>query len=192
MAESTAEFFDLLSPIQPMLEAYCRRVLENGNELEDVLQSAMFHAFQKRAGFQPGGNFKAWVFKFVVYECLNANRRCRRAGLRAELDPEEIGVFAPPEGLDEAYEELLSNPAAILNHCSDAVAHAVQDLPVHERNAFLLRALGGFSYREISGLLDLPMGSVMGYLFRARNRLRQTLSREVHAGRGLPARGGGA
>jgi RNA polymerase sigma-70 factor (ECF subfamily) len=182
--EPKHDFIEMLRPLRASLEGYSRRLLLNASDVEDVLQSALFHAFQKWDDFQAGTNFKAWVFKFVTHECLNANRRSRKIVPLESIEEVEVGVFAAPEGLHESYETLLSQPSLVLEQCGDALYHAVRNLSDIERSVFLLRAVGDFSYKEIADLLNIPMGSVMGYLFRARNRLRHALCAE--AGRVAP------
>jgi RNA polymerase sigma-70 factor (ECF subfamily) len=62
---------------------------------------------------------------------------------------------------------------------ADALRQAVKSLPEAARAVLVLREFGGLSYREISGVLDVPIGTVMSRLNYARNRLREVLSSEM-------------
>ncbi len=64
----------------------------------------------------------------------------------------------------------------LLDHLDDTLTAALEKLPTPERAVLLLRAIGEFSYYEIHGLLSIPVGSVMGYLSRARKKLRVSLA----------------
>jgi RNA polymerase sigma-70 factor (ECF subfamily) len=75
-------------------------------------------------------------------------------------------------------------PEVVLEHLDQVVAEALDKLPPLERAVLLLRAIGDFSYQEIHELLSIPVGSVMGYLSRARQRLRISLG-EYAAEQGL-------
>jgi RNA polymerase sigma-70 factor (ECF subfamily) len=63
----------------------------------------------------------------------------------------------------------------VLEHCDDAIAVAVRELPELERHVLLLRAIAGLAYREIAEVLEVPLGTVMSYLSRARERMRRQL-----------------
>ena len=63
----------------------------------------------------------------------------------------------------------------MLDTMEDKVKESVVALPDNERQVFLLRSMAGFSYEEIAKILDMPIGSVMGYLARARIKLREKL-----------------
>jgi DNA-directed RNA polymerase specialized sigma24 family protein len=69
---------------------------------------------------------------------------------------------------------LLEGPDGVLEHLDGPLADALGELPAAERAILLLRAVGEFSYEEIHELLSIPLGSVMGYLSRARLKLRRS------------------
>ena len=63
----------------------------------------------------------------------------------------------------------------MLQHCDEALAGAISLLNPLERSVLLLKAIGGFKYREIADIAGVPMGTVMSSLARARERLRHQL-----------------
>jgi RNA polymerase sigma-70 factor (ECF subfamily) len=176
-------FLALLRPLQRPLEVYCRRLLRDPAQAEDVLQEAVAQAFAKFDSFAPGTNFRAWVFRFATLEALARNRK--REPYPWGDAPAEVAA-EPPGGWPASEAELaalLGDPDSALDHFEDPVARAVRELPAPERAVLLLRAVGEFSYKDIHELLAIPLGSVIGYLSRARQKLRQALAGYA-AGRG--------
>jgi RNA polymerase sigma-70 factor (ECF subfamily) len=169
------EFIARLRPLQRPLEVYCRRMLRNPSLAEDVIQSAVAEAFAKY-GRDEVRNFKAWLFRFVTLEVFNRNRKHEPISLGdvpADLSADESwGFVIRPEDFDA----LLNDPDSALEHFDDLIVGALQGLPAVERAVLLLFAVGEFRYREIHELLSIPLGSVIGYLSRARQRLRLALA----------------
>jgi RNA polymerase sigma-70 factor (ECF subfamily) len=165
-----------LEPLRGGLEAYCRRTLRDPGEVGDVLQAAVANAFRDFQLYVEGTNFRAWNFRYLNGEILNANRRAgrlpRTIGSLAELPVEETWQMARDEPLAEA---LRNDPEAVLDQCDQVLAEAVRDLPAQEQAVLLLRAVGEFTYREMAEILGIPLGTVMTCLSRGRLRLRQRL-----------------
>jgi len=168
------QFVRHLEPLQGALEAYCRRSLRDPGEVRDVLQSAIANALRDFHLYAEGTNFRAWIFRFVNYEILNRNRAFRRHRA-AEWPAEPTREPQLPQFDDADYQALLREPDRILDHCDDALASAVRELPELERQILLLRAIAGLAYREIAEVLDVPLGTVMSYLSRGRERVRSKL-----------------
>ena len=177
-------FLALLEPLQRPLEVYCRRMLRNRSMVEDVLQSAVAAAFAQFDRYTEGTNFRAWVFRFVTLEVFNRNRKHEPvffAEVPADLLAEESWALVASE---DVFTAMLKDPDVVLEHFDDAVVGALEELAPAERAVLLLRAIGEFSYKEIHELLAIPLGSVIGYLSRARKRLRIALA-DYAAERGL-------
>ncbi|MEX0701779.1 MAG: RNA polymerase sigma factor [Planctomycetales bacterium] len=180
-------FLSHLEPIQPALSAYCRRVLIGGNEVADVLQSAVVNAYRDFDLYAEGTNFRAWMFRYVSYEALNRNRAASRR--RSAALPADLAAEVADAGWDESLmDRLLDDPEIVLDQCDDAIAQAVLELPDTERSIFVLRAVGEFKYREIAEILEIPMGTVMGLLSRSRDRLRCRLVEYARTHGLLPGR----
>jgi RNA polymerase sigma-70 factor (ECF subfamily) len=164
-----------LKPLQAALETFCRRLLRDPNDLPDVLQSAVANAYRDFHLYAEGTNFRAWIFRYVHLEICNRNRkveRTRHAPLPAELAVEETWALILDEPL---FQTLLEDPDVVLERCDARLAEAVRSLAPLERSVLLLRVIGEFKYREIAEILEVPIGTVMGYLARSRQRLRQQL-----------------
>lgn len=169
-------FVELLRPLQGPLEIYCRRMLRDRSQVEDVLQSAIADAFAKFDRYAGGTNFKAWIFRFVTLEVFNRNTKHEPVVLGeipADLPAEESWELVLN---GDTFDAMLDDPDIVLDHFDDVVVDALQRLAPAERAVILLRGIGQFSYKEIHELLSIPVGSVIGYLSRARKRLRIALA----------------
>jgi RNA polymerase sigma-70 factor (ECF subfamily) len=176
--ESTTKakrFWKHLEPLQGALESYCRHSIQDHNAVEDVLQNAVMAAFRDFDLFAEGTNFRAWIYHYLNLQIRAANRNMRaKPHLQLAEDPvvEDEWLLT----FDEAsFGALLRSPDELLQRCDDALAAAIRGLGEVERSTLLLKAVAGFKYREISEILQMPMGTVMSALSRARQRLRHEL-----------------
>ena len=175
-ATSDAErFLGLLRPIERDLERYCRRLIWEPQDAPDALQNAVMRAFAAFDRYHEDGSFRAWMFKILTREAFHVNRRhARIAQHEFQLEPEEL------EGLPVAGEEDGDQPLsgeALEEALEPSVAAGLKTLTETERAVLLLRAIGDLRYREIGETLDIPLGSVMGNLSRARQKMRALISR---------------
>lgn len=178
----TQRFIKLISSLKGQLEGYCRRALLQSDETEDVLQSVVTLSLRDFSRFVEGTNFRAWIFRYTVLEVANRNRAAARRRRIAPLGDDveqkqvdsmsiELGGWEHPDAIIEA----------LADHFDQAVWEALRELSDKQRAILLLRSIGEFSYREIGEILDVPIGTVMGLLSRARASLRirlQTYARE--------------
>lgn len=169
------EFVALLRPLQGPLERYSRRLLRDRSHTEDVLQGAVSAAFVQFQGGAAVDDFKAWIFRFVTLEAFNRNRKHEPIAF-GELPVDPPTTESMPSALEEAFAAVLDDPDTAVAHFDDELAGALTRLAPPERAVLLLRAVGEFSYEEIHDILSIPLGSVMGYLSRARTRLRAELA----------------
>lgn len=176
-----ARFVEHLEPLQGALEAYCQRHLNDRSSVEDVLQNAVAKAFRDFDLYAENTNFRAWIFRYVTWETFAANRR-RTASTVEDLSGETSREGDWEDSWDEermdvpAWRQLREDPHWLLERCDQELAAAIKDLPERERSVLLLRAIGEFKYEEMGKILNVPVGSVMGYLSRARAKLRSRLA----------------
>ncbi|MGE0707834.1 MAG: sigma-70 family RNA polymerase sigma factor [Planctomycetota bacterium] len=182
-AEPTFE--QLIDAVFDPLFGYALRMAGNRPDAEDLLQESIYRALRGFRGFRPGTNFKAWMFRIVTNTFISRKRSERRAP-QALSSPEEVverpapGEAALADPLDtQAWDELLGQAL------SDEVRQALLDLPEDFRAPLLLFCVGELRYREIAEALDLPVGTVMSRLFRARQRMRASLEEHART-RGVP------
>ena len=174
-ASKTQRFLQHLEPLQGALEAYARRNLNDPNSVEDVLQNVLANSFRDFHLYVEGTNFRAWMFRYLHLEIFTLNRKEKKH--TGERLPDDLaGGDSWEQAVNErAFECLLESPDAVLEHCDDVLAQAVRELAPLERSALLLKSIGEFKYREISEILEIPIGTVMSHLARSRTRLRYRL-----------------
>jgi RNA polymerase sigma-70 factor (ECF subfamily) len=144
----------------------------NDHDAQDVAQEASLRAFRFFGSFR-GENARAWLLAIVrntFYTWLRKNR------------PPENTVAIDDETLD--LEDVSANPEAVNPQFADAdaVRRAIAELPVEFREIVVLRELEGFSYKEIAELAEVPIGTVMSRLARARKLLQKRLAADFHPG----------
>jgi len=176
-ASAGDRFLELLKPLERELETYARRLLWEPQQLQDALQNAILHAYAAFDRYREDASFRAWLFKILTREILSLNRKhARLARYEFQMDPEEIASLpeAPSPGTGSGAGAGLGDWSQDLD---DDLRRALRTLTDTERAVLLLRSLGGFLYREISTTLDIPLGTVMGDLARARQKMRAALRR---------------
>ncbi len=174
ISKKQSEFLGLLSSWREPLIAYLRYLLWKKEGLEDALQSVLLVAYQKFGDFQPGTNFRAWIFQIATHTVFNINRRYQKESKL--IKPMTEDVPDPSElrnNLD--YRVLLKQSDLVLDEMSEEVKNSILALNETERSIFLLRSVGELTYEEIARILSIPVGSVMGNLSRARVKLREKL-----------------
>jgi len=139
-------------------------------EAEDLVQETYAKALKGFSSFQPGTNFRAWIYRILRNAFLTS-----RTGLKATAT-----VPLDLDGGEEAWPTDKETPESILLQRSDSqlVQQALQQLPVAYREILLLCEVEEMSYQEISAALVIPMGTVMSRLSRARRALRGVLQQQ--------------
>ena len=170
-------FLALLQPIERDLETYARRLIWEPADAPDALQNAVMRGFAALDRYHEDASFRAWMFKILTREAFALNRKhARIARHEFQLEPEDLANL--PYGLSpEASSERQLSPAELDDLLDEQLATGLKTLIDSERAVLLLRAVGELRYREISESLEIPMGSVMGHLARARQKMRALLTR---------------
>lgn len=176
--ERAAErFLELLRPIERDLEVYARRQTSDAQDAADAIQNAVLRAFRAFDRYHEDAHFRTWMFKILTNEVFALNRkRGRIARFEVAMSGEELDRLAEAGGAADAPDVGMSWEVLAGSLDEDIVA-AMNALPEAERAVLLLRAVGDLRYREIAEALDIPLGSVMGYLFRARRKMREAIVR---------------
>ncbi len=172
-------FLALLQPIERDLETYCRRLMWDPQEAPDTLQNAVMRAFAAFDRYHEDASFRAWMFKILTHEAFAMNRKhARIARHEFQLEPEELAGLPLTAGPEPASNQPLS-PEALNEVLEPALATGLKTLTDTERAVLLLRAIVDLRYREIGESLGIPLGSVMGNLARARQKMRAYLARSA-------------
>jgi len=173
--KSWAVFEELAMPIFDSLYNFARWLAHNESDAEDLVQDTYLKALRSFSSFQPGTNFRAWMFRILKNTFLSSCSKLER----------RMTVMMDSEDEDEPESTVDSDtPETILldRANSQLVWNAIDDLPVHYRETLLLCDVEEMSYREIAEILSIPLGTVMSRLARARRAVRESLasSPDVH------------
>ena len=172
-------FLALLKPIERDLETYCRRLMWEPQEAPDAIQNAVLRAFAAFDRYHEDASFRAWMFKILTNEAFTLNRKhARIARHEFQLEPEELAELPFSRQQEGGDREVLSGEE-LDELLEPALATGLKTLTDTERAVLLLRAIGDLRYREISGTLGIPLGSVMGNLARARQKMRLLIARSA-------------
>ena len=145
---------------------FARWLLRNDSDAEDAVQETYLRAFRFFGGYH-GGDSRAWLLSIVRNTCYTWLQQNRSRELMNPIDDApEIAATAD------------ANPETRLLQRIDAelLRRALEELPIEFREVMVLREMEGLSYKEIAALAELPIGTVMSRLARARKRLQQTLA----------------
>src|SRR5690349_20856311 len=179
-SSATAETFEAMAmPLFDSLYNFAHWLAQNREDAEDLVQETYAKALKGFSSFQPGTNFRAWMFRILRNTFLTS-----RTGLRASsvsnLDPEDEDRLPSPSADSP---EMLAIGAA-----AEATVHrAIEAMPVHFREVLLLADVEEMSYQEIADTLSIPIGTVMSRLSRARKAIRDELVAGGFAAAGIHA-----
>jgi RNA polymerase sigma-70 factor (ECF subfamily) len=172
-AELRAQFEALALPLLPALYNTARWLTRDAVEAEDLVQETMVKALGGFAGFEVGTNFKAWSFRILRNTWLTS--RSGLAARRTVALEEELEAGGMPEAIVER-----ATPEVELMRLSDraALESAMQQLPAPLLEVVLLCDVEEMKYREIAAVLEVPIGTVMSRVSRARAALRENLAQQ--------------
>jgi RNA polymerase sigma factor (sigma-70 family) len=162
---------DLLPHINA-LHTFAYHLSYNDEDAMDLVQETYLKAYKAIDSYDEGTNAKAWLFKILKNNYINQYRRKSKRPRKVDLE-DYIGLYEKEDSnlsgkvdlRQEIYEDLMG----------DEVTIAVNSLPIDFRTVILLCDVEGFTYEEISKILDVPIGTVRSRLHRARNLLKEKL-----------------
>jgi RNA polymerase sigma-70 factor (ECF subfamily) len=172
----TSAFEDLALPLLPALYNVAFWLTRNATDAEDLVQESFLKALRGFAGFEPGTNFKAWIFRILRNTYLTSRtglEATRTVALEEELDEQRVsGPGLYPEGaIDRQTPEI-----NLIRLADRAMLHgALEKLPPPLLEVILLCDVEEMKYKEIAVVLEIPIGTVMSRIARARTALRKTL-----------------
>ena len=165
--------------VMPHLSAgynLARWLTRNDQDAQDVVQEAYLRAARSFDRYR-GGDPRSWLLTIVRNTCytwLRQNRASETAGAPGNTDDGWVEVPADPAGQPEV-QFIRAADRRLLQE-------ALELLPAEFREALVLRELEGFSYKEIADITDVPLGTVMSRLARARHQLQQLVLRNMKEG----------
>jgi RNA polymerase sigma-70 factor, ECF subfamily len=158
-----------------LVERYQRRVIgvalaiaHNQDDAFELAQETFVRAFENLSKFESRSSFSTWLYRIAANLAIDFRRReARHVVLRGEEAENEIRRIPSQQG--DSY------GAARRSELSEKIRDALDQLTPEHRAVILLREVEGFSYDEISEVLNIPRGTVMSRLHYARSRLRGML-----------------
>ncbi len=151
------------------------RMARNPSDAEDLVQEAYAKAFSAFHQYKPGTNLKAWLYRILTNTYINLYRKRQREPLQTNSDQVEDWQMAA--SAEHTSTGLRSAEAEALDHLPDSdVKQALQAIPEDFRLAVYFSDVEGYSYKEISEIMDTPIGTVMSRLHRGRKLLREHLA----------------
>ena len=157
-------------PLRPRLYRAAVRLTVSPADAEDLLQETYLRAYRGFAGFEPGTNLSGWLYRILRNTYITSYRK-------RQIEPKTV----PVESLDRSRTGGLRNVEAsaetvvIDSIPAQRIQEALASLPERNRRVVLLFDVDGFSYREIAGIVGVPLGTVMSRLHRGRKALKDRL-----------------
>ncbi len=171
----SADFEQLALPLFPSLYNHAFWLTRNQAEAEDLVQETFTKALRAFDSFQPGTNFKAWIFRILRNTFLTT-----RTGIAASRT---LFLEDHPGALDTVATDPTPEDNLIRLDNEAALHTALEQLQPPLREALLLCDVEEIKYKDIAVILDVPIGTVMSRISRARSTLRQLL--QPHLGESL-------
>jgi RNA polymerase sigma-70 factor (ECF subfamily) len=165
----SASFSDQLVAVLPRLRRFARGLTGSAVEADDLVQAACERALSRAHQFQAGTRFDSWMFRIVQTVWIDHLRA--RGTRRTEREDEVLDL-----GTDEAVRRVEARLAL------GEVQAAIAVLPLEQRLALLLVTVEGLSYKEAAEVAEVPVGTIMSRLARARMALLAKLGGDALRG----------
>jgi RNA polymerase sigma-70 factor (ECF subfamily) len=153
-----------LREIIPGLRRFALSLTRNPSSADDLVQACLERALSSWGSKSAEGDLRAWLFSILYRQFLDAYRRHRRYARMLEF-------FT---GRDD------TQPSVERTVMAQSTLDAFDRLPTEQRALLLWVSVEGLSYKEVAGILDVPIGTVMSRLSRARQALRQLSDGEIN------------
>lgn len=161
---SSEEFEQLALPLLDPLYNFARWLCGDSDEARDLVQETFAKALKGFGGFRRGTNFRAWIFRILRNTFLTS-----RSGLeKQQTSQEDENQFEEIATGGDTPELLLIRRAE-----TELVQAAIGSLPLLFQEVILLADIEEMKYQEVADTLDIPIGTVMSRLARARKQVRK-------------------
>lgn len=150
-----------------------RRLVGSREEAEDLMQETYARAFRSWRQYTPGTNLRAWLLRILTNLNIDRGRRNQRAPEQQPLEEGDYFLYNRLEATDGGASE---EDRVVERLSQDDVVDALADVPHDFRDVLVLVDIGDFSYADAAQILDVPIGTVMSRLHRARRILKQSLA----------------
>lgn len=168
-----ADFADQMIALLPRLRRFGVALTGSADAADDVVQAACERALRAPDRFTPGTRLDSWMFRIMRNLWIDQRRAGARAG-GVDTDPMLLAAQPGTDGRQVTEARLTF----------EAVRDAMDRLPDEQREVLVAVCIEGLSYAETAAMLELPIGTVMSRLHRARRAIGQRLGLEAAAGKG--------
>jgi RNA polymerase sigma-70 factor (ECF subfamily) len=180
-----SHFTDVAMEHMPGLYSAALRMTRNAADAEDLVQETYLKAYRAFGSFEEGTNLRAWLYRILTNTYINSYRAAQRRPEVTDVeDVEDLYLYKRLSGPGGTEQGRSAEDVALDSFTDDDVKAALEALPEAFRMAVLLADVEGFSYKEISEITEVPIGTVMSRIHRGRRALQKALH-DVGAARGL-------
>jgi len=180
-----AEFAASCLPHQPELFGVAMRICRNPDTAKDLVQETLLRAMVAWSSFEPGSNLRAWLFRILTNAFINGYRKRRRHQRFASERPGDalLALYGRDQDHTDDLEDTLYG-----DELGDEVKTALGKLGNDYRDVVERADLKGQKYKDIADELEVPIGTVMSRLFRARRVLETELASYASSDYGITKR----
>lgn len=157
------ELDEPLRELLPRLGRFAVSLTRNTSSADDLVQATLERAITRWGDKRPEGDLRAWLFSILYRQFLDAQRRTRRYARMLDF-------FTGREDVQSSVERTVM---------AQSTLQAFDQLNTEQRALLLWVSVEGLSYKEVAEILDVPLGTVMSRLSRARQALRQLSDGEI-------------
>jgi RNA polymerase sigma-70 factor (ECF subfamily) len=169
----------------PGLYSAALRMTRNAADAEDLVQETYLKAYRAYGSFEEGTNLRAWLYRILTNTFINSYRAAQRRPEVTDVeDVEDLYLYKRMADSGGTAAGRSAEDEALDRFTDDDVKAALEALPEAFRMAVLLADVEGFSYKEISEITEVPIGTVMSRIHRGRRALQKALH-DVGSARGL-------
>lgn len=168
LTDQQTQFEQIVMPHLDAAYNLARWMAGNDHDAEDIVQDACVRAFRFASGFRGGsGSGRSWLLTIVRNTACSWLKKNRPYAI-VSIDDHEFAEIEDPHRAADSF------------HGADtqALRAALEALPLEFREVLVLRELEGFSYKEIAEVADVPVGTVMSRLARARRQLQESFAQK--------------
>lgn len=177
MREAATEDFE--AGVLAQLDSLYRtalRLTRNQQEAEDLVQETMLKAFRFANTYQRGTNLRAWLFRILNTSAINRYRKQATHPTTTPLpEGEEFYLYNRIRDINGQELSTGAEDEVLSQYLDEDVYQALSDLPLNFRMPIILADIEGLSYKEIAQALNIPIGTVMSRISRARRHLQRSL-----------------
>ncbi len=158
------EFEAIARQYSGMLYRHIHRMVGNREDAQDILQDVLLLIFRKLHTFRGDASMKTWVFRIASNRAIDFIRQSRRR---------------PTEALDEKL-STKESPLAFTQRKAeiDTLSQALNRLPIEQQQVVVLKEINGFTFREISEILQIPENTAKTRMYTSLKKLRSLLAQE--------------